>query len=76
MTHNFYLGSVVLFRVLSVLALLWGTFLGLVSFPLQFVPGATPLLTPWVSLIPIICAVVLWFLAKPIGRLVTSGLDR
>ena len=76
MTHNLYLGSVVLFRVFSVLALLWGTFLGLISLPLQFNPSAVPLLTPWASLIPLIAALALWFLAKPIARLVTSGLER
>jgi hypothetical protein len=77
MTHNLYLGAIVLFRVLSVLTLLWGTFLGLLSLPFQFNPGATtPLLTPWASLIPALAALALWFLARPIARVVTSGLDR
>jgi hypothetical protein len=74
MTHYLYLGSVVLFRVLAVLSLLWGTFLVLMSMPMTFQPDVG-LIATWPTFIPVIISLVLWFLAKPIARLVTSGLD-
>jgi hypothetical protein len=74
MAHNLYLGSVVLFRIFSVLALLWGTFLVLTSMPVTLQPNGG-LIATWPTFIPVIGALILWSLAKPIGRLVTSGLD-
>jgi hypothetical protein len=75
MTRAFYSGVVVLFRVMSVLTLIWGTVVALFGFALQFSQGAMGVWPSMFSLVYIFGALLLWLIAKPVGRMVVSRLD-